>query len=85
MEVDGIPDQSRILKLRAAAAALEGAFLAEMLKSAEVKSDLGGGAGEAQFASFLREAQAKQLVCAGGVGLSESLFTALINSESSHV
>ncbi|WP_143413001.1 rod-binding protein [Haematobacter missouriensis] len=56
-----------------------------MLKSAEVKSDLGGGAGEAQFASFLREAQAKQLVCAGGVGLSESLFTALINSESSHV
>ncbi|WP_290688922.1 MULTISPECIES: rod-binding protein [unclassified Haematobacter] len=84
MEIDGMPDQSRLLKLRAAAEALEGAFLAEMLKPAEAKNDFGGGVGEGQFASFLREAQAKQLVRAGGVGLSESLFTALIRGESGH-
>ncbi|WP_341353865.1 rod-binding protein [Haematobacter massiliensis] len=52
-----------------------------MLKPAEAKSDFGGGVGEEQFASFLREAQAKQLVRAGGVGLSESLFSALIRGD----
>lgn len=81
MEVDGASHPARVQKIRAAAEALEGAFLAEMLKPAEAKSDFGGGVGEEQFASFLREAQAKQLVRAGGVGLSESLFSALIRGE----
>jgi Rod binding domain-containing protein len=63
-----------------AAQALESAFLAEMLKGAglaEPPGSFGGGAGEAQFASFLREAYAGALVRAGGIGLAERLFEAL--------
>lgn len=64
-----------------AAQKLEASFLAEMLKSAGVAKEpdaFGGGAGEAQFASFLREAQAKAMVEAGGIGLAEHLFNALV-------
>ncbi len=67
-------------KLRDAAAKLEATFLAEMLKSAGVgapRESFGGGAGEEQFASFLREAQAKEMVEAGGIGLAEALFEAM--------
>lgn len=62
------------------AQALEAAFLSQMLAHAGFDRALeaqGGGAGGAQFASFLREAQAKAMVQAGGLGLSESLFRAL--------
>ncbi|MEN8893032.1 rod-binding protein [Planktotalea arctica] len=51
---------------------LEAVFLTEMLKIAgvgKVPETFGGGAGEDQFASFLREAQAKEMVRAGGLGL----------------
>ena len=51
---------------------LESVFLAEMLKVAGVgkaPENFGGGAGEDQFASFLRDAQAREIVCAGGLGL----------------
>ncbi|WP_424438664.1 rod-binding protein [Planktotalea sp.] len=51
---------------------LESVFLAEMLKAAgvgETPDAFGGGAGEDQFASFLREAQAREMVRAGGLGL----------------
>jgi hypothetical protein len=41
------------------------------------RSSFGGGAGEEQFASFLRDAQAKEMVRVGGVGLAEAVFTAL--------
>jgi Rod binding domain-containing protein len=66
--------------LRAAAEKLESAFLAEMLKSAgvgEPREAFGGGAGEEQFSSFLRQAQADEMVKAGGIGLAEALFDAL--------
>lgn len=51
-------------KLRDAAQKLEATFLAEMLKSAGLgtpRDSFGGGKGEEQFASFLREAQAEEM------------------------
>lgn len=66
--------------LRTAAQKLEATFLAEMLKSAgfsQTRDSFGGGAGEDQFASFLLQEQAMQMVKAGGIGLTESIFAAL--------
>ncbi|WP_299956290.1 rod-binding protein [uncultured Roseobacter sp.] len=66
--------------LREVAQKLEASFLAEMLKSAglgKTSDHFGGGAGEDQFGSFLLQEQAMQMVKAGGIGLSESLFHAL--------
>ncbi|WP_187430689.1 hypothetical protein ROLI_000670 [Roseobacter fucihabitans] len=66
--------------LREVAQKLEASFLAEMLKSAglgKTSDHFGGGAGEEQFGSFLLQEQAMQMVKAGGIGLSESLFQAL--------
>lgn len=63
-----------------AAKELETSFLAEMLKSAglgKVSESFGGGIGEEQFASFMRQEQAKSMVEAGGIGLAESIFEAL--------
>lgn len=71
---------SRDAAIREVAQKLEATFLAEMLKSAglgQQKSEFGGGTGEDQFSSFLVQAQAEQMVKAGGVGLSETLFHAL--------
>ena len=67
-------------KLRDAAEKMEATFLAEMLKSAGVgapRETFGGGEGEEQFASFLRESQAEEMVKAGGIGLAEALFEAM--------
>lgn len=67
-------------KLYDAAQKMEATFLAEMLKSAGVgapRETFGGGAGEDQFASFLREAQAEEMVKAGGIGLAQALFEAM--------
>jgi flagellar protein FlgJ len=66
--------------LREAADAFEATFLAEMLSAAglgRTPDTFGGGAGEDQFASFLVAEQAKAMVAAGGIGLSESVFQAL--------
>ena len=66
--------------MREAADELETQFLAEMLKSAgfgEARESFGGGVGEEQFASFLRQEQAREMVQTGGVGLAESIFNAL--------
>lgn len=75
------PDETaRERALRDAAGKLEATFLAEMLKAAglgKARSAFGGGAGEEQFASFLRQAQAEEMVKAGGIGLAESLYQAL--------
>lgn len=63
-----------------AATKLEASFLSEMLKSTglgEVSEEFGGGIGEEQFASFMRDAQAKEMVRAGGLGLAETFFHAL--------
>ncbi|WP_418592540.1 rod-binding protein [Ponticoccus sp. (in: a-proteobacteria)] len=66
--------------LREAAMALETNFLAEMLKSAGVgktPETFGGGAGEDQFASFLRTEQARRMSRQGGIGLAEAIFESL--------
>ncbi|MCW1950702.1 MAG: rod-binding protein [Octadecabacter sp.] len=75
------PAASHETQLMAVAQSLEAAFLSEMLKSAgigETPSDFGGGAGEDQFASFLRDEQAKQMTAAGGIGLAQSMFDAMM-------
>lgn len=66
--------------LKTAAKELETAFLSEMLKAANfavTPSAFGGGIGEDQFASLLRESMAREMVEAGGVGLAERLFASL--------
>lgn len=71
--------------LRAKARELEAAFLSEMLGHAGLGAageSFGGGIGEEQFASFLRQEQATAMVAQGGIGLAESLFRAL--SEDRH-
>ena len=68
-------------QLMSVAKSLEAAFLSEMLAAAgvgETPEAFGGGAGEDQFASFLREEQAKQMTEAGGIGLAQSLFDSMI-------
>ncbi len=62
------------------AKALEASFLSEMLAHAgmgDAQDAFGGGVGEDQFASFLRQEQAKHMVEKGGIGLAEQLFRAL--------
>jgi Rod binding domain-containing protein len=59
---------------------LEATFLSEMLKHAglgEARESFGGGIGEEQFASFLRDEQAGTMARAGGIGLAETIFQAL--------
>lgn len=66
--------------LREKAAQLETAFLAEMLGFAGLgatRESFGGGIGEEQFSSFLRQEQAEAMVKAGGIGLTELLFKAM--------
>lgn len=66
--------------LRRKAAELEAVFLTEMLGHAGLdapRGQFGGGIGEDQFASFLRAEQARAIVDAGGIGLTERLFRAL--------
>lgn len=73
----GSPDRNVLWKK---AQQLEAAFLAEMLRHAGMEpqsGSFGGGIGEEQFASFMREAQATAMVKAGGIGLAEQLFQAL--------
>lgn len=67
-------------RLMDAAQDLEASFLAEMLKAAgfgDARDALGGGAGEQHFSSFLVEAQAKEMVKSGGIGLAEQIFATL--------
>lgn len=76
----GMVTDARDKALIDAARELEASFLATMLESAglgETPGVFGGGAGEDQFASFLRLEQARAMVKAGGIGLAESLFEAL--------
>ena len=67
-------------RLRGLSQQIEAGFLAEMLGHAgfgEARESFGGGAGEEQFASFLRQEQANAMVRAGGIGLAENLFRAM--------
>jgi len=75
-----VPEAARDEALRNAARELEASFLSMMLESAGLgvtPGGFGGGAGEDQFASFLRLEQARAMVSAGGIGLAESLFEAM--------
>jgi Rod binding domain-containing protein len=67
-------------RLRETSEKLEAQFLSEMLKHAglgETESEFTGGVGEGQFASFLRDLQAEQMVKAGGIGLAETIYQSL--------
>ena len=75
------PAVDRHAQMMEVAQSLEAQFLSEMLKSAGVgttPSAFGGGSGEDQFASFLRDEQAKQMTAAGGIGLAQALFDAMV-------
>ncbi|MCZ7674956.1 MAG: rod-binding protein [Roseovarius sp.] len=68
---------------REAALRLEASFLSEMLKAAglgEGEGTFSGGPGEAQFASFQRDAIAMRMARAGGLGLAEHFFTAMMEA-----
>ncbi len=72
--------------MRRAAEELEATFLAEMLKpmgANSARDSFGGGIGEEQFASFLRQEEARAMVHGGGIGLAESIFQAMRNAEGS--
>lgn len=80
-EVSHVPSPMPRPDLRRAADALEARFLSDMLGAAGLgapRDAFGGGAGEASFASFLRDAHADALVSRGGLGLSEHIYRALL-------
>lgn len=75
---------SRRDQLMSKAEELEAAFLAEMLAHSglgEMQGNFGGGEGEAQFASFLRQEQARLMAQDGGLGLAELIFNAMVQAE----
>lgn len=74
----GAESKSRLMET---AKDLEAAFLSEMLSFSglgQVSDSFGGGAGEEQFASFLRAEQAKLFVDRGGIGLAKAIFDSLV-------
>ncbi len=77
-------DDTRNPELWAAAEALEASFLSTMLQSAglgEARDSFGGGVGEEQFASMLAMEQARAMTRSGGIGLAESIYTALTRQD----
>lgn len=76
--------QDKTTALHQKAQQLEASFLSQMLSEAGVGSmpaSFGGGSGEEQFASFLRDAYSEQMVKAGGIGLSEAIFKSLTKGQ----
>lgn len=70
-------------QLREVAQDLEAAFLAEMLKHAGFgeprdQDSFGGGIGEEQFSSMLRDQHANAIAARGGLGLADSIFQSLV-------
>lgn len=68
-------------RLREVAQDLEAAFLTEMLKHAgfgEARESFGGGIGEEQVSSMLRNEHAQAIADQGGLGLAESIFESLV-------
>lgn len=77
------PTPSRHDQLMATAEELEATFLSEMLAHSglgETQGAFAGGPGEAQFASFLRQEQAKLIVQHGGMGLAELIFNSMVEA-----
>jgi flagellar protein FlgJ len=63
---------------------LEATFLSEMLAHSglsEMQGAFGGGQGEVQFTSFLRQEQARLIVQSGGMGLAELIFKSMTEAE----
>lgn len=80
MDIPPLPHPANTALLRQRASELEAAFLSEMLGFAglgRVGETFGGGIGEEQFSSFLRQEQARAIVDKGGIGLAERLFRAM--------
>ena len=78
------PPDSRQVQLRRKAEELEAAFLSQMIGLAGAgnpSSEFGGGIGESQFSSFLRDEQAKGMVRAGGIGLAEQFYRSLVKGD----
>ncbi|NEY91129.1 rod-binding protein [Tabrizicola oligotrophica] len=76
--------QGRDAQLLRKSQELEAAFLAEMLSFSGLSTpseSFGGGAGEEQFASFLRAEQARLMVARGGIGLAEVIFESMKSRE----
>jgi len=76
---DAVAQHIRV-PVQRAAKAFEASFLAEMLKFSglgEQTNSFSGSAGEAQFASFHREALAQAIVSKGGLGLAEMIAASL--------
>lgn len=76
-----VPDSTALTMSKAQE--LEAAFLAEMLSHtglAEMGGPFGGGQGEAQFSSFLRQEQARLMVEQGGIGLAELIFRSMMEA-----
>ncbi len=79
--------QDETTALRRLSGEMEASFLSEMLGMAglgDVSDSFGGGIGEDQFASFLRQEQAEAMVRKGGIGLAESLFRAMTEGRHDH-
>lgn len=75
---------TRQQQLMVKAQELEATFLSEMLAHSglsEMEGAFSGGQGEAQFTSFLRQEQAKQIVQSGGLGLAELIFKSMTEAE----
>ncbi len=86
MDIQPITAQppSRHDQLLSKAEELEATFLSEMLAHSglgEMQGSFGGGEGETQFASFLREEQAKLIARHGGLGLAELIFNSMVKAE----
>lgn len=78
--VTSTTEAARNAVLRNRAQELEAQFLAEMLRHTGLgrpPESFGGGSGEDQFSSFLRQEQATAIARRGGIGLSEHLFNAM--------
>ena len=74
----------RTAQIRETAFRMEATFLSEMLKSAGFDGQVetfSGGRGEEQFASFQRDALAERMVQAGGIGLAEHFFNAMMEAQ----
>ena len=75
---------SRHDQLMSKAQELEATFLSEMLAHSglgETQGAFGGGEGEAQFASFLRQEQARLIVQGGGLGLAQLIFNSMAKAD----
>lgn len=77
-------DVERRDAMQAAAKEFEAVFLAEMLSHtslADTSDSFGGGAGEDAFKSLLTREWATALTERGGIGLSETIYQALLTRE----